>query len=935
MYTNAQSVLNKLNELSAYVADSKPDIILITETWCNGTINDADLTIPGYQLEPELRRDRDDTVNGLGGGLLVYSRNGLKILPFDIQEDNGLHQHVCFKILTKKEPLNVILVYRPPTTSKENTEKLYDLLRRMPKNTALIGDINIPHINWEEMNATGARGQDLLNVVLEEELEQLVLFPTHDKGNILDLLLTNMANNVVSVTEDGKLGRSDHCIITTEFKVPKLERKEKKKSPNWNKADHGGLRRYLANCDWDRLLRNKPVEEAWKILKDELEQAISKFVPLSTVKDQDEPKWLNRELIRAIRRKKRAWKVYKTYNTPESRDKYTELVKEVTRKIRNAKRGMEKKMANYRDNNSRRFANYIKSKTKSKTSIGPLKNSSGELITEELGMAEELNKFFASVFTTEDVDNVPDKPLETEGSIGEIIITEKLVKDKIKNLKENSAPGPDGISPRLLKSAAEMLAKPLTIIFRESLRTSEIPADWKKAKVTPIYKKGPKGEPGNYRPVSLTSVPCRMMESIIKDKLMEHLARYKLIRETQHGFLKGKSCTTNLIAFMDKLTKTVDSGKPADIFYLDFAKAFDKVPHQRLLNKMESKGINGGAIQWVKSWLAGRTQTVVVNGAESGPSEVKSGVPQGSVLGPPLFDIFIDDLDDCAAELEIIVKFADDTKGFKEIGGPEDKEKLQNTLGKLEEWAERWGMAFNIPKCKIMHVGPHNPGYTYTMSGQPLIVVEEEKDIGVTVHRSLKPARHCKKAAGIAGAVLRQLARNFHYRDRYVFKKLYVQYVRPHLEFASPAWNPWQKEDIDILEKVQKKAVGMISGLKGTTYEEKCQEIGLETLKQRRDEQDLLQTFRILKNKETYGEQELLVRNRRQEGAATRSTTDPWSLTVPRSRLEIRKNSFTARAPELWNKIPAEVRACENLKMFKNAMKKSITGMGGGPRENQ
>ena len=132
----------------------------------------------------------------------------------------------------------------------------------------------------------------------------------------MDLLLTNMANNVVSVTEDGKLGRSDHCIITTEFKVPKLERKEKKKSPNWNKADHGGLRRYLANCDWDRLLRNKPVEEAWKILKDELEQAISKFVPLSTVKDQDEPKWLNRELIRAIRRKKKHGRSIK-HTTPQ------------------------------------------------------------------------------------------------------------------------------------------------------------------------------------------------------------------------------------------------------------------------------------------------------------------------------------------------------------------------------------------------------------------------------------------------------------------------------------------------------------------------------------------------------------------------------------------------------------------------------------------
>ena len=167
--------------------------------------------------------------------------------------------------------------------------------------------------------------------------------------------------------------------------------------------------------------------------------------------------------------------------------------------------------------------------------------------------------------------------METVKTIGEVIITERLVKEKIKSLKENSAAGPDGISPKLLKSAAEELVKPLTIIFRESMRTSEIPEDWRKAKVTPIYKKGPKGDPGNYRPVSLTSIPCRMLESIIKDKLMGYLANNNLLSESQHGFLKGRSCATNLITFMDKLTKVVDSGKPADVFYLDFAKAFDKV----------------------------------------------------------------------------------------------------------------------------------------------------------------------------------------------------------------------------------------------------------------------------------------------------------------------------------------------------------------------
>ena len=203
MYTNAQSILGKLNELSAYAAGTKPDIILLTETWCNGTINDADLNIAGYQLEPELRKDRDDTLNGLGGGLLVYSKNGLKILPFNLQNDNCFHQHVCFQILTRREPLTVILAYRPPSTKIENTSRLYDLLRKIPKNTLLIGDINIPQVDWEEMRATGPRGQELLNVILEEELEQLVSFPTHDKGNKLDLVITNMANNIIAVSEDG------------------------------------------------------------------------------------------------------------------------------------------------------------------------------------------------------------------------------------------------------------------------------------------------------------------------------------------------------------------------------------------------------------------------------------------------------------------------------------------------------------------------------------------------------------------------------------------------------------------------------------------------------------------------------------------------------------------------------------------------------------
>ena len=232
--------------------------------------------------------------------------------------------------------------------------------------------------------------------------------------------------------------------------------------------------------------------------------------------------------------------------------------------------------------------------------------------------------------------------------------------------------------------------------------------------------------------------------------------------------MPGRSCSTNLIVFQDKLTKIIDQGKSADIFYLDFAKAFDKVPHKRLIQKLKNKGIQGNVLKWIENWLTDRTQAVKVGSEKSSSCDVESGVPQGSVLGPPLFVVFIDDIDEYTPTIDMLVKFADDTKGIKEIESQADREKLQNSLDSLTMWAEEWGMKFNIPKFKIMHIGHKNPRYDSTMAGEGLTVVEEEKDIGVTVSSSLKPSKHCQKVAATANSVIRQLTKNFHNRDRHV-----------------------------------------------------------------------------------------------------------------------------------------------------------------------
>ena len=259
--------------------------------------------------------------------------------------------------------------------------------------------------------------------------------------------------------------------------------------------------------------------------------------------------------MRLVRQKKRAWKIYKLYNSIESRDRYKDLESQVKKKIMNAKRGMEKKLANSNDNNGRQFANYIKSKTKTRTSIGPIKSREGILKSDEKDMADELNSFFASVFTEEDGARCEDNNRETNANFSEVNITESKVRGKILKLKTHSAAGPDGIGPQILREAVNELTKPLATIYKLSLETGQVPEDWKKARVTPIYKKGAKGDPGNYRPVSLTCISCRILESILKDDMMSHLSINGLIKDSQHGFLQGKSCTTNLIVFMDKLTQ--------------------------------------------------------------------------------------------------------------------------------------------------------------------------------------------------------------------------------------------------------------------------------------------------------------------------------------------------------------------------------------------
>ena len=464
------------------------------------------------------------------------------------------------------------------------------------------------------------------------------------------------------------------------------------------------------------------------------------------------------------------------------------------------------------------------------------------------------------------------------------------------------------------------VSAPLAIIFDKSMDEGVVPQQWRDANVTPIYKKGSKYDPGNYRPVSLTSILCKIMESCVYDDAIDHLLTNQLLASSQHGFLRNKSCLTNLLQFLEVITEAVDNGDAVDLIYLDFAKAFDKVPRMRLISKLRAHGIEGKVLQWIKSWLTGRRQRVVLNGEYSEWINVLSGVPQGSVLGPLCFVIFINDIDDAVKDLvTIISKFADDTKIGQIIHGSDSCNSLQTSLDNLHNWAKQWGMQFNSSKCKVMHVSSKKEGFDYNMNGSILSTTSKEKDVGVIIHESLKPSLQCVEAARKANFVLGQISRAFHYRDRKIFINLYKKYVRVHLEFCAPAWSPWTQKDKDILEKVQQRAVKMVSGLSSNTYEERLLEIGLQSLEDRRKRLDMVQTFKIIQGIDNVDKHHwfTFLNDSRSTDIMTRASADNLNLQLPRSRTEVRKNFFSSRVVPQWNSLPYEVKRSKTVTEFK------------------
>jgi len=541
-----------------------------------------------------------------------------------------------------------------------------------------------------------------------------------------------------------------------------------------------------------------------------------------------------------------------------------------------------------------------------------------------LEAANVLGHFFHDVYTREK-PGLPEKEnidgtekISIEMDEDDIDLGQEVVKRALQNLKTDKSPGPDGIHPLVLRECADALSSPLSTIFKKSLHSAKVPTEWKCANVTPLFKKGTKSDPANYRPVSLTSVVCKVMEGLIREKIVGKLNTKEVFSRVQHGFRQGRSCFTNILETFESWTEALDRGYGLDVLYLDFKKAFDTVPHKRLLLKLNQYGISGSLLKWLENFLVGRRARVGVRGSFSEWLEVLSGVPQGSVLGPLLFLLFVNDLPEnikCSIKM-----FADDTKMWRVMRTEGDGRELQEDLNKLMRWSEDWQLLFNAEKCKVMHIGHHLKTDYYMKdtvgSTKKLQETERERDLGIVVASDLKPAEQCKVAASRAMQVIGMIGRHFKKLSRKNFLLLYKSYIRPKVEYCIQAWSPYRVKDIKCLEDVQRRATRMVEGFRKLDYEERLQRLGLTTLEQRRKRGDLIETYKLLTGKEKIDYQQFFEKNTSRYNLRGHS----MKLKQKQCSRDVRKNFFSLRVVSSWNTLPQHVIEATTTNSFKNRL---------------
>lgn len=899
---------------------------------------EQDYSIPNFQPF------QTNMTNNIGRGIVTLIHKSISYNALQIQSSISFEEACLLEIkLNNSDLLMFGCLYRSPTKtneSEENNTKMNQLINQLASNkkythVCLVGDFNYKDIDWKKCSSPhpeASSEERFLEALRDSFLYQHVLEPTRRRGSdepsTLDLILTGEEEQISDLNYIAPLGKSDHSVLLFNFNCY-LDTKIPSATFKYNKADYKTMGKEITQSEWQgKFIQNagfNTVDTNWNNLKGMLLEMRDKYVP--KMKDSQ---WksngnfpIGHELQQTIKDKSRLHRKWiKSLNSGGEnleRQRYVRIRNKVNKQIRQKKRAYEGTICNESKDNPKRFWQHIRSNLKTKSGIHPLLKSpkdTSSIKFKDIDKAEILQEQFCSVFTKEPMDDIPEFAPRTHKQV-QIQITPAMVRKEIISLNINKSIGPDEISPRLLRELVDHITVPLTIIMNQSLREGYLPHDWKVAIVSPIYKnKGAKNLAENYRPISLTSIICRVMEAFLKQKIMIHLTQNKLLTSKQYGFVNKRSTTTQLLHYLDSCTEDISNNKVVDIIYFDFAKAFDTVPHKRLLKKLQCYGVKGEILNWIEAFLTNRYQMVKVNEALSTKRKVRSGVPQGSVLGPLLFVIYINDLPEVARSMMYL--FADDTKILSKIETMDDSKNLQSDIDALFLWSKDWLLKFHPDKCHVLTLGkfdhiPH--AFPYCLGDDTLDHVFSEKDLGITIDSELTFEDHIMNQIKKANSIVGLIKRSFEYLTPQLFKQLFTSFVRPHLEYGQVIWSPKLRKHANIIENVQRRATKIVPACINLSYEARLEQIGIPTLEYRRKVGDMIEIFKHL---HLYDKQSIPKRlNHR--ARPTRKHDFELERNFGNDGFRgVQTNFFYFRSIKDWNDLTPEVVNSKSVLAFRN-----------------
>ena len=930
---NLNGLCSKLHSLQSFIISHNLKVITVTESHLLSHIPDSFVDIPPFKL---LRSDSSGSVHK--HGVCAYIHSSLLVDHVSCHKPNTL----SFRLAAYN--VYILVIYRPPSSTPSENHELAEFIASfcLGKEVILMGDFNLPNINWcgnaGETSSCPPLEKQFLDVFDLLGLKQWVREPTFPRSsNILDLILTSDTDRVGQISVPPPLPGCDHCPTLLDYvfsysDIPDEPSDGATYRRAWHKGNFRAIRDRLSDMNWHSL-SGMSANDGFDHLASTLNLLTVTHVPMASP-PRNKPPWPTRPPTSLIHERQRAWSNYKSTRGRLGRSSDTTRLayrsfSEVNKCCRNF---AVRSQATYEESLIKRFREnpkvlhaYIRKKKVGRPTVGPLTLASGELSDDAKQMSECLADAFASVYAST-TPSSPASHQEFDGSLDQLSLGKDQVRASLTQIDQNSSMGPDGIHPMILKECATELAEPLTMIFNKSLQEGSVPSLWKSSLVTPIFKKGIRYDPLNYRPISINSVCGKELERFLYTHLCDYLESNSLLSDRQFGFRSGRSTIDQLLLVYNAVSKVVDEGGVADVILFDFSKAFDVVSHVILLEKLNRLGLHSSLLQWFESFLTGRQMRVCVRGETSNLRDVKSGVPQGSILGPLLFLVYINNIASHLRSSYVI--FADDLKLYACVSRqtlgtmPSAIPGIQSDIDLLISTALSWGLRMNVKKCAVLRFSRHSRDLappTYYLDGQAIPVVEKHKDLGVLVDNQLKFHDHIREVAQKAGGLAHSFLKSTVSRSPEFMLFLWTTHVRPVIEYGSCLWNTGYLTDLSLLEKIQRRWTKQISGLDNLCYSERLRSLNLYSVQGRLLRADLIQYWKILNNKSCIRHDQLFTTSN-----FTRTRGHSLKLFHPHVTTDIRKRAFSVRCIQLWNRLPQETVSAVNLASFKQQLSTHI-----------